>query len=339
MNKTISGKDHKWSVLIHQMPPKPTSCRVKVWRKLQKIGAVPIKNSVYIIPFTKEAHEDFQWLRQEIIAQKGDATIFKVDSIEGINDREIIERFRNARSKDYDKIISKSLKFKRDLEGNKERPISITQKEKYESEFRKNKVLLNGIVSLDYFRAPNREKAEKTITNCKELIENLKVAEGKTQLVEEDRPIKIHNKNEFQNKTWITRKGLHIDRIASGWLIKRFIDKGAKLFFISENGIVKNGIGFDVYNTEFTHRGEDCTFETLLKSFDLKDPILVEIAEIVHDIDLKDRKFDRLEAEGINQIIVGLSQKLKDDKELFKSGMEIFDALYQYYNLKKPKGR
>lgn len=334
MEKYSLGKTYKWIVLVHQLPPKPTSSRVKIWRKLQNIGAIPIKNSVYILPFTKETYEDFQWLRQEIIAQKGEAAIFKVDSMEGINDQEIIGRFRKLRTKDYDEIISKALRLRRNLEITKEKMISITQKENRESEFKKLKTRLDSIISFDYFRAPNRHKAEKIITNCKELIENLKVPEGKTQLVKEVRPIKIHNKNEFQDKTWITRKGLHIDRIASGWLIKRFIDKGAKFSFISENGITKNGIGFDVYNAEFTHRGEDCTFETFLKSFTLKDPILVEIGEIIHDIDLKDRKFDRPETEGINQIIIGLSRKLKDDKKLLKTGMEIFDALYQYYSFR-----
>ncbi|MDO8094153.1 MAG: chromate resistance protein, partial [Candidatus Brocadiales bacterium] len=306
MDRFGSMKGYKWTLLVHQMPPKPTSGRVKVWRRLQSIGAMPIKDSVYILPLTKEAYEDFQWIREEIIAQKGDATIFKVDSIEGINDEDIINRFQRARDKDYDEIASKTLSLKKNIEVSiKKYRTSTIQKERYETELKKLKARLNEVISLDYFQAPNREKTENAITNCNGIIEGLKVSQEKALPVEKGSPIKIYNKNEFQIKTWVTRKGLHIDRIASGWLIRRFIDKGAKFFFIAEDDIVKNGIGFDVYNVEFSHHGEDCTFETLLKRFDLKDPALVQIAEIVHDIDLKDGKFGRAEAAGINQIIIG----------------------------------
>lgn len=340
MKKSISKKRYKWILLIHQMPPKPTSIRVKVWRRLQIIGAVPIKKSVYILPFIRETHEDFQWIRSEIIAQKGDATIFKVDSIEGINDQDIIKQFQKIRNKDYDEIISKTLELKNNIEGSirKDR-ISSAQKDKHEIELKKIKRRLSEIISLDFFQVPSREKAEKAIIRCDELIDSIKLSQEKIQSIEKVSSIKIYNKNEFQNKTWVTRKRLHIDRIASSWLIKRFIDEGAKFSFIAEDKIVKNGIGFDVYNTEFGHRGEDCTFETLLKSFNLNNPVLVRIAEVVHDIDLKDDKYGRKEAEGINQIIIGLSQRLKNDKKLLDKGREIFDSLYQYYSSKKRKKR
>jgi hypothetical protein len=336
MNKSVSGKGYKWILLVHQMPPKPTSSRVKVWRRLQNIGAVPIKNSLYVLPLTKEASEDFQWLRQEIITQKGDATIFKVDSTEGMSDQDIISQFHRVRDKDYDEIVSKTLQLKNNIQGSiRKTYISVAQKEKYEAELKKLKRHLNEVISLDFFQAPNREKAENAITNCNKIIESLKVSETAPQSVEKICPIRIYNKNEFQNKRWVTRKGLHIDRISSGWLIKRFIDKGASFSFVGEDDVVKNDVGFDIYNTEFSHHGEYCTFETLLKSFNIKDPVLVEIAQIVHDIDLKDDKFGRKEAEGINQIIVGLSQKLDNDKKLLERGIEIFDSLYQYYSSKK----
>lgn len=338
MNKSVSEKRCKWILLVHQMPPKPTSSRVKVWRRLQTIGAVPIKNSIYVLPFTREACEDFQWLREEIIAQKGDAAIFKANCIEGINDRDIISQFQRTRDKNYDEIVSWATRLKKLIEGSiKKNRVTTAQKEKYEAELKKLKARLNGAISLDYFHAPNRERTEKAMKDCNKMIEGLKVSQDKTQSVEKLSPIKIYDKNEFKNKTWATRKGLHIDRIASGWLIKRFIDKGANFSFISEDAVVKKGIAFDAYNAEFSHHGEDCTFETLLKSFTIKDPVLVQIAEIVHDIDLKDDKFGRTETEGINQIIIGLSQRLKNDKKLLERGMEIFDSLYEYYLLKRSK--
>lgn len=333
MNKPSSSKNFKWILLIHQMRPNPTRNRVMIWRRLQNIGAIPIKNSVYILPFTKEAYEHFQWLRQEITAQKGDATIFRVDFIEGIRTQDIIKQFQRIRDKDYDGVFAETVKLKNAVEGSIDKShISVNQKEKYESELNKLKVRFNEIITIDYFSAPNRVKAQQAIADSNKIIESLKKYSENGKLTEATVPIKIYKKDEFRNKNWVTRKGIHIDRIASAWLIKRFIDKGARFSFVTENATIKNGIGFDMYNTEFSHRKEDCTFETILKSFNLKDSTLAQIAEIVHDIDLKDHKFDRPEAEGINQIIIGLSQKLKYDKKLLKTGMEIFDALYQYYS-------
>jgi len=335
MNRLSSDKKREWILFIHQIPPKPTSVRVRVWRRFQKIGAMPIKNSIYVLPFAKETYEIFQWLRQEIIAQKGEAMIVKTDAIEGINDQDIIKKFQSTRDKNYQEIISHSFKLKKDVKANlKKGNVSPAQKENYETELKKLKLRLNEIISLDYFQAPNREKAEKAITEINQLIESIKGFQEKPRSVEKGSPTKIYNRKEFLNKTWITRKGLHIDRMASGWLIKRFIDKGAKFSFVAEDEVLGNGIGFDVYNAEFSHAGEDCTFETLLKSFNLKDSALVQLAEIVHDIDLKDEKFDRKEAEGINQIIIGLSQRLRNDKKLMERGMEIFDSLYYYYSLR-----
>lgn len=283
--------------------------------------------------------EYFQWLRQEIIAQKGEAAIFKVDSIEGMSDQDIIGQFQKIRDKDYNEIVSNALKLKENIEGSiKKGAISIIQKERYAARLKKLKTRLNEVIAVDYFQTPLGKKAESAITNCNAAIENLKVSkEEKTIASEKISPIKIYNKNGFQNKRWVTRKGLHVDRIASGWLIKRFIDKAAKFSFVAEDAGAKTGIGFDIYNVEFSHRREDCTFETLLKSFGLKDSALVHIAQIVHDIDLKDGKFNRKEAEGINQIITGLRERTMNDRELLERGREIFDSLYQYYSSKKRK--
>jgi CRISPR/Cas system-associated endoribonuclease Cas2 len=234
MYRVNSKKDYKWVLFIHQIPPRPIGLRVKVWRRLQKIGALPVKNSVYVLPLTKETYENFQWLRQEIITQKGDAIIFKTDSIEGISDSDIISQFQNARDKEYQQIAHKVSKLKNGIEGSikKTETFSMVQKENYLSQLKKLKFQLNETVTLDYFHAPYREKTEKAIENCQEIIEALKVSQEKIPPDVKVSPVKKYNKNDFQNMNWVTRKSLHIDRIASGWLIKRFIDKRAKFSFI-----------------------------------------------------------------------------------------------------------
>src|SRR5688572_16986354 len=91
----------EWILLIHLLPPKPTNLRVKIWRKLQKVGAVAIKNSVYVLPATEETHEHFQWLKQEIESAGGEASVFRADSVEGTTDEEIIAVFRKARDEEF----------------------------------------------------------------------------------------------------------------------------------------------------------------------------------------------------------------------------------------------
>ena len=130
----------------------------------------------------------------------------------------------------------------------------------------------------------------------------------------------------------MTRKNPHIDRLASGWLIKRFIDTRPRFSFITEGESTENALTFDMVGANFTHQGEDCTFETLLKSFGLdNDFVLRQIAEIVHDIDLKDNKFNRSEAVGVNSVVRGISEVFMDDNERLKQSLSIFDGLYELF--------
>src|SRR5690348_11773311 len=101
----MSTKNRKprqdWILLIHQLPPKPTNLRVRIWRKLQKLGAIAIKNSVYLLPASEKSHEDFQWLKQEIESSGGEASVFKAASVQGTTDQEIIAAFRKARDEEF----------------------------------------------------------------------------------------------------------------------------------------------------------------------------------------------------------------------------------------------
>ena len=127
----------------------------------------------------------------------------------------------------------------------------------------------------------------------------------------------------------MTRRNLHIDRLASAWLIKQFIDRRPRFYFVAEGETVEGGIPFDMFGAEFTHQGEDCTFEMMIKRFGLGgDPALSQMAEIVHDIDLKDDKFHRHEAAGLDAVVRGLGELLKDDRKLIRQAGVVFDGLY-----------
>ncbi|PYS77864.1 MAG: ChrB protein [Acidobacteria bacterium] len=320
--------EQNWILLIHQLPPKPTNLRVRTWRKLQRLGAVAIKNSVYMLPFNEKTHEDFQWLKQEIETAGGEATVFRAGAVEGATDEEIITAFSKQRDEDYTQLTA-------ELEGlvgaireqKKGGHLSAGRIRHYETELEKLHTELERIIATDFFGARNRAAAVAAYERCQKALRAALDRGGRSSKAETKGG--TLDPARYQGRRWITRRNLHIDRLASSWLIKRFIDARPRFYFVAEGETIEGGIPFDLFGAELTHVGEDCTFETMLKRFGLvPDPALKEIAEIVHDIDLKDNRFNRLEAAGLNAVVRGLSELLKDDRKLMRQCNEVFDGLY-----------
>src|SRR5882724_6609267 len=322
----------KWIMLIHQLPPKPTNLRVRTWRKLQKLGAVAVKNSVYVLPFNDKTYEDFQWLKQEIESAGGEAAVFRAGAVEGKADEEIIASFRQQRDEEYAQVMA-------ELEGlygaireqQRGGHLTLARLAQYESELTKLRSELERINGNDFFGAPGHARAHAAYEKCRKALlasrERGKPAKAKSgSAVESTSAIDVA---QYQGRRWVTRRHLHIDRLASAWLIRRFIDQRPRFYFVAEGETVENGIAFDMFGAEFTHEGEDCTLETLIKRFGLsRDAALGELAEIVHDIDLKDNKFNRLEAAGLNSVVRGLAELFNDDRKLLQQSNAVFDGLY-----------
>jgi hypothetical protein len=319
-----------WILLIHQLPPKPTNLRVRTWRKLQKLGSVAIKNSVYVLPFNERTYEDFQWLKQEIESAAGEATVFRAGAVEGATDEEITTLFRNARDEEY-ALVSAELDGLTGAirEQKKGGHLSAKRISDYEAELDKLHKELERIIATDFFEAPGRLAAVETYERCRKV---LKTSQNRKEYIAQS---KLSNGQalglaKYQGRRWVTRRNLFIDRLASIWLIKRFIDKRPRFYFVSEGEKIEGAIGFDMFEAEFTHRGEDCTFETMIKEFGLSDDVgIMALSEIVHDIDLKDNKFNRLEAAGLSTTVRGLADLLNDDRKLVQQTSPIFDGLYE----------
>jgi hypothetical protein len=328
MAKTDNKSPSEWALLIHQLPPKPTNLRVRIWRKLQKLGAVSIKNSVYILPATEKAHEDFQWLKQEIESAGGEAMVLTAGSVEGATDKEIIAAFRKARDEEFAAITAEFDGLTGAIrEQSRGKHLSAGRLSAHETEIDKLHAELERIAANDFFGAARRPAAFNAYERCQKAIRE---AQGSTVKVSQSQAKGgTLDVTKYQGKRWVTRRNLHIDRLASAWLIKQFIDKRPRFYFAAEGETIEGAIPFDMFGAEFTHHGEDCTFETMLKQFGLTNSKgLREIAEIVHDIDLKDDKFHRLEAAGLNAIIDGLSKVIRDDRKLLQHVGILFDGLY-----------
>ena len=319
---------HEWVLLIHQLPPKPTNLRVRIWRKLQKLGAVAIKNSVYVLPATDKAYEDFQWLKQEIESAGGEASVFKAASIEGAADQEIVAAFRQARDEEFAVIAAEFDGLTGAIrEQSRGKHLSAGRLSAHESELDRLHGELERIAGNDFFTATGRAGAFAAYARCQKELRNAQGTNASPSSSESKRgkldPAK------YQGRRWVTRRNLHIDRLASAWLIKQFIDKRPRFHFVAEGETIEGAIPFDMFGAEFTHHGDDCTFETILKRFGFTENRgLREIAEIVHDVDLKDDKFHRLEAVGLNAIIDGLSTLLRDDRKLLQQTSVVFDGLH-----------
>ena len=242
-----------WLLLIHQLPPKPDYLRVKVRRRLHRIGALPLRGSVYVLPASEEAREDFQWLGEEIRAEGGEAIVCEARFIQGISDEEVRAMF-----------------------------------------------------------ATPEGRAASAPASATDRVE--------------------------PGRTWVTRRDVHVDRMASAWLIRRFIDPEARFKLVAASGYRPEAgeLRFDMYEAEYTHEGELCTFQTLLRRFGVSDPGLAEIGEIVRDIDCKDIKYGRSETAGVSAMIAGIASGTADDQERIARSGPLFDGLLDHFGSRKP---
>ena len=299
-----------WLLLIHQLPPKPDYLRVKVRRRLQALGSVALKSTVYVLPHRVETVEDFEWLRREIESDGGEATIVAAALVAGVTDAELEALFRSEPEVRYAEItrVARAAAASTDTVATRAEAARLRRR-------------LEDAAKTDFFGAPGRDAAEDAVAHLE------RQAAG-----DAPRPrTTVADARGMRGRTWVTREGVFVDRIASAWLIRRFIDPEATFRFVPGKSYrPKAGeLRFDMFEGEYTHEGDRCTFETLLDRFELAgDPALRAIGEIVHDIDLKDDRFGRPETTGVAAVLAGIARANAQDEERLRYGAPIFDGLY-----------
>jgi len=308
-----------WYLLIHQLPPKPLYLRAKVRNRLTMVGAVALKNSVYVLPCRDDSLEDFQWIAQEAVAGGGEAFVCKAEFVEGVSDEALVRQFKEAADAAYAGLrgeIGEALERARARGRGKPADDSATL-----ARLRKRFEETGGV---DFFDAPGRKEVETML----QALETRLHGGGGTPKRGGKR-----THPHLVGRTWVTRHGPKVDRLASAWLIRRFVDPGARFRFMDpEREKPRAGeIGFDMPGGDFSHEGERCTFETLLARLGIRDPSVRAIGEIVHDVDLKDARFARPETEGVRQVILGLVRAHPEDEERLERGLALFDDLYASY--------
>lgn len=322
----------QWLLLIHQIPPTPAYFRAKVGRRLHRLGAVPIKNAVYVLPSNDQTREDFQWVAREIAQEGGDATVCEANLVDGLKDEQVEAIFQTARQQDYEELAGDLRELARGAAGGKRR--DATRVAELAAELAKRKKRFAEVIAIDFFGAPGREAAESGIATLEARLRASSGAGEATGAVARSAKPKL---GDYQGRTWVTRKNVHVDRIACAWLVRRFIDAKARFKLVPGQGYVAkpSEVTFDMFEADFTHVGDRCSFETLIHEFGLREPGLGALAEIIHDIDVKDGKFARAEAPGIAALIAGIAVAHAKDEDRIELGGRMFDSLLELYRRRR----
>jgi hypothetical protein len=317
-------KPRRWLLFVHQLPAGASNLRVRTWRRLQQLGAIPIKQAVYAVPDTPGTREDFEWLKTEVKAAGGDVSVFAADHVDAWSDDALIEEFRRSRQEAYTALARDIERVLRRAASNR-RPSGTRAPaiRRLSEVFRER---LRAIEHVDFFGSAGRDRVAALVARLEEHTS------GTRERATATKATGPADGKEYRGRLWVTRARPGVDRMASAWLIRRFIDPQARFAFAADrDSVPAHALPFDMFGVEFSHDGEDCTFETLCRLFTIQGPAVTRVAAIVHDLDLKDDRFGAPEAATVAHMIDGLQLALEDHEALLSQGMALFDSLYRSF--------
>ena len=322
---TAERTPQRWLLFVHQLPRSPSKLRVRTWRRLQQLGALPIKQAVYLLPDTATTREDFEWLKAEVTSAGGDAHVFTAGSIDAWSDDALVDEFRGARQAAYGVLareledVLTSLNATRRPRGTRAPAVG-----RLVEVFRSR---LAALERIDVFGSAGRDRVAALVAQLDDR------ARPASRTVTSTAATDATNLASYARRLWVTRPRPGVDRMSSAWLIRRFVDAEARFGFATDRTTLPapDAIPFDMFGVEFSHRGDDCTFETLCAVFGIQQPAVVRIAAIVHDLDVKDGRFGAAEAPTIGALIDGLQLATSDDGLLLEQGITLFESLYRAF--------
>jgi hypothetical protein len=311
-----------WLLLIHQLPPRPLYLRAQVRRRLAQVGAIPLKNSVYVLPDTADGLEDLQWIAQEAVAGGGDAIVCRASFVGTPTHSDLRTRFLDDAAQRFAPVkraLTEQLTAARRRRNAPPSGADILRLQR----------LVDAAAKTDFFSSEAGAEVHTLMAAIKNLSKTSTRRTGGVVATD------------LKGRVWVTRRDPHIDRLATAWLIRRFVDPAARFRFVdpAEGRVLKGEQSFDMVGADFTHEGDKCTFETMVGRRGLEDPALQHLAEIVHDLDLKDGKFGRPDAAGLQRLVDGLAAAHADSGVRVQAALPIFDTLFASFGGRLPERR
>jgi hypothetical protein len=247
-----------------------------------------------------------EWLATAIRTYKGQASVIQVQGFDDLPPEHLKQLFVEARSRDYQKLLHEAKKV-----------LALSLSRRPGGRLNRIRRRFLDLQDIDFFDNPLRAKVENLLAQADQADNRIASRKGRGK------------SREYVNRLWMTRPRPGIDRVSSAWLIRRFIDPKARFIF-GEASAHAEAIPFDMFCSQgFGHRGEDCTFETLQKEFSIKDGRVKRVAQIIHDADLGDEKFGRVEGQGLDKVLNGWAKQDLPDDELLQRGMDLIEGLYE----------
>jgi hypothetical protein len=316
----------RWLLFLMQLPTRPAAPRIKVWRRLQQIGSVALRGSVYVLPHTAAAREDFEWLRSEVHAAGGQASLLAARALTPDEDRAIVEAFQQARSADYEALAATA----RRAAAAPGAPAPAARREA-ERTLRTAQQELTRLEAIDFGGSPHHDAAAAAVAALAARLDPPGRRRPAMPQTERLAPAG------YRGRTWITRPRPGVDRMSSAWLIRRFIDPKAKFAFRAASPAASSRqIPFDMFGVEFGHAGGRCSFEVLAARFGIDEPAVTRLGQIVHDVDLKEDRYGRPESPVVHDLVEGLRRAHADDHVLLEHGMIMFGGLYESFRAAAP---
>jgi hypothetical protein len=309
-----------WSVLVLSLPTENATARMRAWRALKASGAAALRDGVYLMPATDGHAQSLLTVVDDVRANGGEAQVFEAEPHDGADYGALFDR-----GPEFGTLLAEIATCRAGL--------SEDAAQQVMKQARKVRKAFDQLVAIDFF--PGEAQAQ-TAAALRSLEADAAQATAPDEPHAAARAVQRLDLAQYQSRVWATRRRPWVDRLASAWLIRRFIDADARFRFVRPpERIEKGGIRFDMFEAEFTHEGDLCTFEVLLRRFALRDPGLARLGEIVHDIDLKDGKYAHPETPGLDHLIAGIAMRHPDDEARLQDGAAALEALYEYFKRKR----
>ena len=297
--KRLLQENMRWLLFLPQFTD--AASRVRVWRQLQRLGALSLKGAVWVLPDVPEAKVALTWLRHELGDGGLSGVIARADFLEGLDDESLVRDFKRLATERWEALAGEVRRA-----GPSQ---SVALKRRFDE-----------ATAANFFKAPGGVEVRR-------LLAPLLAPRVKSET----------SPRSYLGRTWITRRDIHVDRMASAWLISRFVDPRARLKFVDlpRYQLKAGELGYDFQGAAFTHEGPRCTFEVLQARFCPKDRALTRLGELVHDLDFKDDRFGRPETAGFGAQLAALASAHRDDEARVKRASALLDDLYAHVSKKK----